>query len=250
MKQIYSKPTRELLKEFILVHNISRNQIIQKDDIKNWFHLYYPNIKKNTVYDHIVQATTNYPTRFHYSPALDGRHDLFFQLDDGTLRLYDKANDPTPIYKKGEKLNEVLNSEDFIESDTDDSGQEFAFEKDLLSFLCKNLHTIEPGLVLYKSDGISGIEFNAGGRFIDILAVDKNNCFVVIELKVSKGSDRVIGQLLRYVGWVKSNLAMHNQKVRGVIIARNISEDLKIACSVVQDVKLFEYNISFTLKAV
>jgi RecB family endonuclease NucS len=41
------------------------------------------------------------------------------------------------------------------------------------------------------------LEFPAGDRYIDILAVDAQGSFVVIELKVSRGYDRVIGQLLR-----------------------------------------------------
>lgn len=250
MAQLYNKSTRELFREYVSVNNIGKNQIIRKDDIKNWFQRNYPKTKMNTVYCHIVRMSTNNPTRVYYSAALDGSDDLFVQLSDGTLRLYDKTNDPTPIYKKGEKTNEILFSEDLIESNTDESKQEFAYEKDLLNFLSKNLHTIEPGLVLFENEGITGIEFNAGGRFIDILAVDKNNCFVVIELKVSKGSDKVVGQILRYIGWVKSNLAELNQKVRGIIIARNISEDLRIACSVVPNVELYEYNISFTLKSI
>jgi RecB family endonuclease NucS len=40
------------------------------------------------------------------------------------------------------------------------------------------------------------LEFSAGDRYIDILAVDAQGSFVVIELKVSRGYDRVIGQLL------------------------------------------------------
>jgi hypothetical protein len=47
----------------------------------------------------------------------------------------------------------------------------------------------------------------AGGRFIDILAVDENNDYLVVELKVSRGYDRVIGQLLRYMAWVGRHLA-------------------------------------------
>ncbi len=46
---------------------------------------------------------------------------------------------------------------------------------------------------------------------------------------------------------MKNNLAESNQKVRGVIIARNISEDLKLATSIVPDVQLFEYEMSVKL---
>ena len=92
---------------------------------------------------------------------------------------------------------------------------------------------MESGLRLYEEEGIKGIEFPVGGRFIDILAVDSSNNLVVIELKVSRGYDRVVGQLMRYVAWVKQNLAEDAQKVRGMIVARQISQDLILACSLV-----------------
>jgi RecB family endonuclease NucS len=39
----------------------------------------------------------------------------------------------------------------------------------------------------------------AGGRRIDILAIDAQGRYVVLELKVSMGFDKVVGQLLRYL---------------------------------------------------
>jgi len=94
---------------------------------------------------------------------------------------------------------------------------EFAYEKDLQRYLSKNLNILERGLQLYKDEetGADGIEFPAGDRSIDILALDKDNNYVVIELKVSKGYDRVVGQVLRYMSWVKMNLAENEQTVRG-----------------------------------
>ena len=99
-----------------------------------------------------------------------------------------------------------------------------------------------------RQRGFSGIEFNAGGRRIDILAVDVEGAFVVIELKVSRGYDRVIGQLQRYMGWVEANLA-GQRRVRGIIVASEITEDLILATSLIADrVKLFEYSLSFSIK--
>ena len=109
---------------------------------------------------------------------------------------------------------------------------------------------IEPGLRLYEDEGIRGIEFPVGGRFIDILAVDESNAYVVVELKVSRGYDRVVGQLLRYIAWIEQHHAEPAQCVRGVIVAKEISEDLKLACSRVQGVRLFEYKLSVTLKPI
>lgn len=80
--------------------------------------------------------------------------------------------------------------------------------------------------------------------------MDKNGDYVVIELKVSKGYDRVIGQLLRYVSWVKKNQAEQGQSVRGVIIAKQISEDLRLACSELPSVSLYEYDLSVAVRKV
>jgi len=111
-----------------------------------------------------------------------------------------------------------------------------------------NPERIEPGLTLYEhADGMRGLEYDAGGRRIDILAIDRNGAFVVLEPKVSKGYDRVVGRLLRYVNWMRFNLAEPGQRVRGMIVRRTLSDDLRIACSSVPDVELFEYQLSVTV---
>jgi RecB family endonuclease NucS len=124
----------------------------------------------------------------------------------------------------------------------------FAYESDLKNFLSKNLHVLEPGLKLYEEEGITGVEFPAGGRFIDVLALDPSGAYVVIELKVSRGYDRTVGQLRRYMGWVAKNHAAPGQAVRGIIVAREISQDLILACSGLSDVELFEYEMSVSVK--
>ena len=83
---------------------------------------------------------------------------------------------------------------------------------------------------------------------VDILALDSRDNYVVIELKVSRGYDRVVGQLLRYMAWIEKNQADPPQRVRGVIVAREISEDLLLAASRIPDVELFEYKLSVTLE--
>jgi endonuclease len=87
-----------------------------------------------------------------------------------------------------------------------------------------------------------------GGRFIDLLGVDDVGALVVIELKVSRGYDRVVGQLLRYMGWIEANLAEPSQRVRGIIVANEISEDLRLACHRLPHVDLYEYEMAVRLR--
>jgi hypothetical protein len=80
--------------------------------------------------------------------------------------------------------------------------------------------------------------------------MDAEKRFVVIELKVSRGYDRVVGQLLRYMAWIHKHHAEPDQGVRGIVIAREISEDLKLACSLVPNVSLYEYALSVALQKI
>src|SRR6516164_3966151 len=119
---------------------------------------------------------------------------LLFRINPNCFRVYDPKHDEPPIHDAMKAV--VKPSPD--DGDAEETEQ-FAYEKDLQNYLSKNLSKIEVGLKLYEEEEITGIEVDAGGRFIDILAVSSDGDFVVIELKVSRGYDKVVGQLLRYV---------------------------------------------------
>ena len=83
---------------------------------------------------------------------------------------------------------------------------------------------------------------------MDFLAVDKNTKdLVVIELK-RKASDRTIGQLARYMGWVKDELCKPGQQVRGIILAEYGDNYLTFALKVFEQVefKRVELDIKVT----
>ena len=130
-------------------------------------------------------------------------------------------------------------------------GDEFAYETALREYISNNLDIVEKGLKLFEGeDGNIGVEYPADKWSIDILAVDKKDSFVVIELKKSLSGDKVFGQLARYMGWVKANLANKDQNVRGVIIGGIITDELKYAAALSEKVKLMEYSLTVHLKQV
>ncbi len=261
MPSIYDKSTRELVEEFIKKFTppseeglglakrkpLSEGGHFSRKEIVLWFEKNYPKIKKTTINAHLTVKSINAPSRIHHRLRPNGADDLFFQIDKKNFRLYIKEKDPEPIYPSNTDDGPEDNDSDIEE---EKNNQVFAYENDLKNFLSKNLDVIEDGLKLYEDEDITGIEFPVGGRFIDILAVDENDSLAVIELKVSKGYDRVIGQLLRYMAWIEKNLALPRQAVRGMIIANHISEDLKLATSRINDVSLYEYELSLKLRKV
>ncbi|MFH7040793.1 endonuclease NucS domain-containing protein [Paucibacter sp. JuS9] len=223
-----------------------------------WFQDKYPKLKPGSIRAHLVQAATNDKSRVHH-PATNETDDLLFKVASGQFRLYEAGKDPAPIREL--IAGDVARQEQTGAEEEDDASEgpaeaqpgstQFALEQDLQRYLADNLHIIEPGLSLFEDEEIKGLEYPAGGgRRIDILATDKDGGFVVLELKVEKGYDRVVGQLLRYMNWVRKELADPGQRVRGIIVCRTMSEDLRLACASIPDVELLEYRLSVTVAKV
>jgi hypothetical protein len=127
---------------------------------------------------------------------------------------------------------------------------EFALESHLEDFIDKNWIMIDFGspLVRYTTEDQDGRQFPAGPWSIDFLCLDKEKGdFVVLELKRGKSSDSTVGQVLRYMGWVAENLAKPSQRIRGIIIAKEVDEALRYAVKSTADVSILTYRIDFKL---
>jgi restriction system protein len=136
-------------------------------------------------------------------------------------------------------------------------GEEFVLEKHLEDFLVANFGTIFKGeFELYVDpEGNKGQQYPTVGEngkeigYIDILARERGTgSFVVIELKKGRESDTVVGQILRYMGWVKENLCEQGQDVRGLVICKDEDERLRYALKALPgNVGVKFYRVSFRL---
>jgi restriction system protein len=127
----------------------------------------------------------------------------------------------------------------------------FALEKHLEEFLVQNWKQTELGKAydIYEEDGeLVGQQYQSDTGPIDILAISKDKKeILVVELKKGRASDSVVGQIQRYMGYVKEELAESGQVVKGVIIA--LEDDIKIkrALAVTTNIEFFRYQVSFKL---
>ena len=127
----------------------------------------------------------------------------------------------------------------------------FAMEKHLEDFLVQNWAQTNLGkdYDIYQEDGEEvGQQYPTDTGPLDILAVSKDKKrLLVVELKKGRASDAVVGQALRYMGFVKDELAEDGQTVRGVIIA--LEDDLRIrrALASLDHVEFYRYRIDFKL---
>ena len=160
-----------------------------------------------------------------------------------------------------EKLNALLyGSDDESEEDWTDEDWEkdsslppaqFVLEKYLENFIVDNFDRIfERQLeILKENDRIVGKQYAANEvGFIDILCRDVGtNDLVVIELKKGRESDKVVGQLLRYMGWVAENLCEDGQSVRGIVICKDSDAKLQYALKPVPNVSVKYFKVDFEL---
>jgi len=127
----------------------------------------------------------------------------------------------------------------------------FAMEKHLEHFLVQNWPQTDLGkrFDIYEEDGESvGQQYETDTGPVDILAVSKDKKqLLIIELKKGRASDSVVGQILRYMGYVQEELAEEGQSVIGAIIALEDDQRIRRALKMTPNIEFYRYQISFKL---
>jgi restriction system protein len=124
-------------------------------------------------------------------------------------------------------------------------------EQHLEDFLVKNWAQTDLGkdYDIFEDDGEKvGQQYQTDTGPLDVLAIRKDGKeLLVLELKKGRASDVVVGQVLRYMGYVQDELAEPGQTVRGIIIALEDDKRLRRALAVVPNVVFYRYQVSFKL---
>jgi len=161
---------------------------------------------------------------------------------------------PDSITKHREEIDRLLGSGPPLITTTDPDVEDpiaFAMEKHLEDFLVRNWQQTALSSefeILIDGDENIGQQFPTDVGPVDILAVSKDKSrLLVIELKRGRASDVVVGQLLRYMGFVKGKVAEPHQTVEGLVIALQNDNKLKWALSALPNVRFLRYQITFDL---
>jgi len=126
----------------------------------------------------------------------------------------------------------------------------FYMEKQLEDFIIENWANTQFGSeldLIYEEGNLKSQQYRTDIGPIDILAIErKTKKHVVIELKKNQTSDDTVGQILRYMGWVKEKL--NDPEVRGIIVAGKYDEKLDYARKMIPGLEVFIYEVQFNLK--
>lgn len=171
--------------------------------------------------------------RIKYDP-LSGEIDGRVPIEVSVLNRRETVEAPSDI---------VEVEEEEIGEPTESPAQvDVQMERDLEDFLANNLNLVEEGLELYTDEqGRDGRQYLTDVGAIDLLCKNQED-FVVIELKKARSSDVVVGQISRYIGWVRENLS-EGHIVRGIIIVHDFDPRLKYAVLAHENLELKYYEI-------
>ncbi|MGQ9725939.1 MAG: endonuclease NucS domain-containing protein [Candidatus Bathycorpusculaceae bacterium] len=217
--------------------------IVSAEEIIRIINQRYPNRwKESAIHAHLYGCSVNKPPAYTQHPSMPK-----FLFDHGRRRyeLYnpEKHGKWSKGYPIGKEPSEELVEETRIEEEE----VSFGLERDLEEYISRNLKQLEEGLTLYSAEGSSGRQYSTDVGRIDLLAVDKEGNFVVVELKAGLATDRVVGQVLGYMRYVRKNLAKEKD-VRGIIVADDFDERLKYAVAEIPKLKLKKYLVKFEFR--
>jgi predicted Mrr-cat superfamily restriction endonuclease len=162
------------------------------------------------------------------------------------------VSDITNYHEEIEKLLSGVHAPTLISTDeTVEDPAAFALEEHLEDFLVQNWSHTDLGKEydIYEEGGERiGQQYETDTGKVDILAISKDKKrLLVVELKKGRASDVVVGQTLRYMGYVQEELAEEGQTVQGVIIALQDDQRIRRALAVMRNIMFYRYQISFKL---
>jgi len=167
-----------------------------------------------------------------------------YRTPSGITSLLSKLKKEGILSTEGLEKGYYTLAEEFEEEeDLEIPSYSVSLEKDLINYLASDPSQIEKGLELKEKE----YDTKSAGR-IDLLCIDRNRDFVVIETKKGKESDKVVGQIQRYMGWINRNLAKNGENVRGIIIVNEFDEWLDYAVSVNDNIQLKYYEVKFVVR--
>jgi len=180
----------------------------------------------------------------NYSPKIENGLVHYFR-DNNEISKKEMENDLSEIINTFKKCQEIE-----VSTENSDAGKGlFYMEKQLEDFIIHNWEDTELGKkynLIYEEGELKSQQFPTDIGKIDILAKDKiEDNFVVIELKRNQTSDDTVGQITRYMGWIKKNFG--DEKVKGVIVAGKYDEKLDYAQHMFEGIEVFLYEVNFKL---
>lgn len=267
----------ELMVEAIDGANARGREWLTRGEIAREVLALYPETNTGTISALLSFHCINDPSKKH-SPSLQYRKNPLFATDDPTMhgkryRLLSAEERATFLAGPRDDL-DLVSYERLMEwlatpeagllvETPDESPMEIVdseepvgmsgtalLELHLQDYLFRNWNQVFPDLRLYNGNaGREYVTSDPSVGVLDFLCTDSDGNFVVIETKRDVPDRQAVGQILSYMGWVGVKLCPEDRSVRGLLIAGDASDRLRMAVAAVPNLDLRVYEITFALKS-
>ena len=267
----------ELMVEAMREAQDSGREWLTRGEVMREVHALYPDTNAGTVSAQLAFNCINDPSKKH-SPSFQYRRNPRFVTDEPQIRgkryrvlteqeraaFLDNPRDDLELVSYAQLVRWLQNPQTELvteepseeptittESEGADSISGVAlFELHLQDYLFRNWEKVFPNLRLYE--GARGREYRTADPsvgILDFLCTDSEGNYVVIETKKDVPDRQAVGQILGYMGWVKEKRCPDDRSVRGLLIAGDASDRLRMAVAAVPNLDLRIYEITFDLKS-
>lgn len=200
--------------------------------IKNVYEKGYKNSRK-------YKELKEYKTHIQYNRLIELNSQLGISPSASTpIAGFETTNGHNPFKRS---LEEVLEANIHAEKVSGTTSTAYITEKDLEDYVIQNLDIFEEGLVCI------GRQVEVKDGIIDILAKDKNDDIVIIELKIEEAKS-IVWQSIHYPAEIRDKYRA--KKIRMITLAPNYSEGLLKTLKSLGYVEIFNYEIKVKNKIV
>ncbi len=113
------------------------------------------------------------------------------------------------------------------------------YERDIESLIAEKLDLLESGLQLV------GRQYSTSVGRIDLLCKDARGNLVVVELKsFGAKTSEIVDQITRYMGWIRTHVALPRQIVRGIIVVGHVDENLGYAIVPIPNLEIRTFQVT------
>ncbi|MGE5417353.1 MAG: hypothetical protein ACM3UZ_11515 [Acidobacteriota bacterium] len=228
-------------------------------DIKEYIWRRHKDIKERTINCQIIICCVNQKSRVYYPPNRKPRecsqkYDFLYNLGNGKVAIYNPdKHGRWSIIEEDSRLKVIKNDFQGVSG----IGTNRIMEQEqtravsevvpaLRDVVVTNLALLKQDLKLYQDvSGRMGIEYPTEAGIVDILAVDGQGHFTVVEI-ADPFTPEVLTRMLSCMGWVRKHLAF-GQEVRGIVLTNQVDNNILLLATAIPQVEICQLQVSMVV---
>ncbi|MGE5405677.1 MAG: hypothetical protein ACM3PP_12145 [Candidatus Saccharibacteria bacterium] len=228
-------------------------------DIKEYIWRRHKDIKERTINCQIIICCVNQKSRVYYPPNRKPRecsekYDFLYNLGNGKVAIYDPdKHGRWSIIEENSRLKVIKNEFQAVQKtvanrlvEQEQTRAVSEVVPVMRDVVVTNLALLKPDLKLYQDvSGRPGIEYPTEAGIIDILAIDGEGRFTVVEI-ADPFTPEVMTRMLSCMGWVRKHLASGHE-VRAIVLTNQVDNSILWSATAIPQIEICQLQVSMVV---